>query len=206
MKLFSLFSGVALAAAISSTGFATHGVEIVSQPEFSPDCPAASRLKLVNEQGVAKIEIAIPGVNAVATPVKDYDAKNCTATVALKAPEGYRLVPGTLRYEGSVALTKPDQFANILAEYYLTGTPALQGYASFEGPTSAPYAVETYGHTDEGTSCGGIAEFNFMADVAAYSAGTGLASMRVVRGSASADLPLDLPVFQCGVKVIRCGH
>lgn len=205
MKLVSLLSGVAFVSlASAASALATPAVQIVSQPEFVGDCPAASRLKIVNEQGLAKIEIAIPGVNAVATPVKDYDAKNCNASVVLKAPPGYKLVPGTLRYEGSVALTKPEQFANILAEYYLTGTAALQGYASFEGPTSQPYAVETFGQSHEATECGGEAEFNFMADVTAYSAAAGLASMRVVRGAASVDLPLDTPVFQCGVKIVRC--
>lgn len=205
MKALKTLAPVLLLAA--APAFATESVRVSdgeTGAHFAYGCPEGASFKLIPDPIAPKIELYLPGFAAVATAANDYVTRNCNIFVSLKAPEGYQIAPGTLTYEGKATVSSQGD-ADITARYYLDGTDSVVGYRSFLSGYNDVFSVATTNGQPAATICGGDATFNFNADLTAAFAGSGGRSeVKVQRGFASVDVPVDTSVFHCGLKLIRC--
>ncbi len=205
-SLKTLVPAVLVSAAAAAPAFAAESVRYSdgAVPHFADGCPAAATFKLIPDPSAPKIELYLPNFVAVATAANDYVTRNCVVSVGLKAPEGYQIAPGTLTFEGKATVSSQGD-ADITALYYLDGTESVKGYQSFSAGYNDLFTlVTTYGAA-AATVCGGDATFNFMADLtAAFAGGGGRSEVKVQRGFATVDVPVDTPVFKVGLKLIRC--
>lgn len=199
MRVVSLAS-LALVSSVVSAHLTAAPMQVVGTPVYSEGCGRGSDMQITEDN---KIELILPDFEAVTTPDAPRVRKNCVVKATIKAPPGYKLAPQTLSYEGAAKISETGS-GNITARYYFTGHESLAGYQSFTSLYDDIFTVSTSGQYNSYTACGGQAEFNFMGDIVARGSAQDSSEVVVQRGNASADVPEDTPVVQCGIKVVRC--
>jgi hypothetical protein len=203
MKLVTsaLFAAAVLAPAVAH---ADPLIQLIGQPLLTGDCnDPTTYLSVADTDHGPAFDILVPSLDAEADDAQPRVRKFCNIRQQIAIPYGYRLAPTYLKYQGLVDIAADGGSGNISARYFLSGTPGVDGFRNFSAGYQGNFDVDTTPGQLSYTSCGGVAEINFMADLTArIRPGYGSYSQVTVdRGIGEADVG---SIFHCGVQVVPC--
>jgi hypothetical protein len=195
---------VSLATLSAAHAFAEPEIRLLGAPTLTGDCnDPTTDVQIVDTPDGQTFDLLVPALDAEADDAQPRVRKFCNIRQTVAIPDGYKLAPTHLKYQGLVDIAGDGGSGNISARYFLSGTPGVNGFRSFEAGEQGDFAVSTDSGRRSYTACGGTAELNFMADLTArIRPGLGSYSQVTVdRGIGDTRLR---SVFHCGVEVVPC--
>lgn len=194
-----LFSALAL----SSAAAAAHAeplIQLDGQPQLTGDCiDPSTQVTIADTQQGQTFDILVPSMDAEADDAQPRVRKFCNIRQRITIPQGYKLAPNFLTYQGLTDIAQDGGSGNVSARYFLTGTQGVNGFRAFQAGEQGNFDVSTTAGHPQYTQCGGSIELNFLADITART--------RPGQGSYSQvtlDRGIGYAKFHCGVQVVPC--
>lgn len=211
LKSFSLAAFLGSVVSLTSGGVAlAHSVEplleVQSVNEIG-DCGGVN-LEIVHDEqtGVQRFDILTPALDAEANATTPRIRRFCNIRAKVKVPDGYRVRPLYMSWQGAADINGINSSANLSGRFFFSGAQGIDGFKRLLPQDTGNFEVELNNGFNEYSSCGGVAEMNFLADVTVRTLGqdpSAYSEVKVQRLYGEAD-QIGQPIYHCGYIIQQC--